>query len=110
MFEFKVNLQNELILIEINPRIWGSIHQGLANHCNYFSPLLGALANENVTRQQQFTFLAPQVFYSMMRYLLKGNVKPLLNFMARALRNKSDIAPLSDPFAWMSAVLRFVLK
>ena len=36
MFEFKLTEDNEIYLIEVNPRIWGSINQGLKNGFNYF--------------------------------------------------------------------------
>lgn len=110
MFEFKVNANNELFLIEINPRIWGSIHQGLANNCNFFESILGPKAGETDGNSNFTTYLAPQVFYALMRYTLKGNLRPLKSFMSNGFKNKSDLAPMSDPFAWLSAVLRFVLK
>ncbi|NCU33329.1 MAG: ATP-grasp domain-containing protein, partial [Candidatus Moranbacteria bacterium] len=31
MFEFKMTKEGEIVLIEVNPRIWGSINQGLQN-------------------------------------------------------------------------------
>lgn len=36
MIEFKLSDDNEIYLIEVNPRIWGSINQGLQNGINYF--------------------------------------------------------------------------
>ena len=37
MFEFKLTPDNELVLIEVNPRIWGSINQALQDGIPFFS-------------------------------------------------------------------------
>ena len=41
MFEFKLTKDNHLVLIEVNPRIWGSINQALQDGCPFFDCIVG---------------------------------------------------------------------
>jgi len=111
MFEFKLTPDSDLVLIEVNPRIWGSINQGLQNGANYFeyiipeSEIIVRAISKNIIR----TYLSPQVYLSFLFYLLKGNVYPLLTFLKNFKYNKADISFFDDPKGWMSVILRQVL-
>jgi carbamoylphosphate synthase large subunit len=61
MFEFKLRADNELYFIEVNPRIWGSINQGLQNGINYFEPLLGK-AHLYINNVEKKTFFSPFIY------------------------------------------------
>ncbi len=106
MFEFKMTAKGELFFIECNPRIWGSIHQGLTNGTNYFSSLLGKGKNvENETKKKN-TYLSPLLWASFLAYAFKGNYSPLKAFLRNWQKNKSDIGLLQDPLGWLALVMR----
>ncbi len=77
MFEFKLKPNDELVLIEVNPRIWGSINQGLQNGVNYFEPILGASQTITEVKKKKDIkkYLSPQVYSSLFMYLLRGKFK-----------------------------------
>jgi len=109
MFEFKLTLSGELVLIEVNPRIWGSINQGLQNGINYFEEILG---KSNIRAQKTKnikTYLSPHIYLSLLLYLSKGKFKPLLNFLRNIMLNKADISLWQDPKGWLSIILRKIL-
>ena len=109
MFEFKINDREEAYLIEANPRIWGSIYQGLANGVNYFEGLLGPAENNSGFGVN--TYLSPLIYRSLAGYLLKGNFAPVRRFLQDKKR-KPDISILDDPGGYLNLIakkLRFNL-
>lgn len=110
MFEFKLTPDGRLVLIEVNPRIWGSINQGLQNGTNYFESIISTQFRNLNTRQDVKTYLSPQVFLSLFNYMLKGNLKPSFTFIRNFFRNKPDVSFINDPKGWLSIVLRFFYK
>ncbi len=104
MFEFKLTSHNELYLIEVNPRIWGSINQGLQNGINYFEDMLGEVAKKEITEQK--TYLSPLFYFVLLKYLLRFNVKPLLLFIKNIKCNRADISLFNDPKGFFSPILR----
>ncbi|MDD5570384.1 MAG: ATP-grasp domain-containing protein [Bacteroidales bacterium] len=110
MFEFKLAGNNELYLIEINPRIWGSINQGLQNGVNYFAPLLGISPEKGFKKNKIIkTYLSPFIYLVLLQYVLKGNFKPLFLFLKNINSNKSDLSFIKDIFAYISVILRKLL-
>jgi len=107
MFEFKLTPENEIILIEINPRIWGSINQGLQNGTNYFEAILGKI--ENNINSNVKTYLSPSIYIALIKYMLKFNFKPLLVFIRSTFKNHVDVNFFSDPLGYLSMLLRKVL-
>jgi len=105
MFEFKLTKENRLFLIEVNPRIWGSINQGLQNGVNYFSELIGEIG-ENIQRKEIKTFLSPIILLSLICYFLKGKIHPLVHFFMNIQRSKVDVSFLNDPLGYLSIILR----
>lgn len=106
MFEFKLTPKGEIVLIEVNPRIWGSINQGLQNEINYFEPIFGKSIKQDKQKKAIKTFLSPQVYLTFILYFLKGNFKPFIGFIKNIGRNKSDISIWDDPKGWFSVILR----
>ena len=106
MFEFKLTDDGELYLIEVNPRIWGSINQGLQNGVNYFSVLLGA--KDIAAKKKTNTYFSPFVYLSFLLYALRGNFVPLGEFLTNLSNNKSDISLFSDPCGWFGSLLRLI--
>ena len=107
MFEFKLSKNNELFLIEVNPRIWGSINQGLANGVNYFSDLLGELTIiRRKPRRTRRTYLSPYIYMSLINYLLRYRFRPTNKFFGNLFNNKADISFLKDPFGWLGVFFR----
>lgn len=110
MFEFKLTPDNDLYLLEVNPRIWGSLNQGLQNGANYLSPLLGdTQISKYIPAEEIKTFLSPALFLALTRYLARGQPDPLLNFVKNVFRNKSDISLIDDYRGWISAILRHTM-
>ncbi len=105
MIEFKLTADNKIYLIEVNPRIWGSINQGLQNGTNYFLTLLGAIeVNNNSGKTQIDTYLSPLVYLSFIKYLLHFNFKPVLTFLKNIPFNKADVSLFDDPKGWLSLI------
>lgn len=104
MFEFKLTHQNEIVLIEVNPRIWGSINQGLVNGTNYFESILGAA--DSSLSGVYYTYLSPLIYKSFAGYLISGNVKPLVKFFKNIKHNRSDVSPFDDLLGYMSMIFR----
>lgn len=106
MFEFKLTENNDLYLIEVNPRIWGSINQGLQNGVNYFSVLLG---KENVFVERDInTYFSPFIYFCLLLYALTGKFYPLIEFVKNLGRNKSDINMFKDPRGWLGSLVRLI--
>lgn len=76
MLEFKLDARGQLWLIEVNPRIWGSIQQGLANGVNYFAPLLGP-GRETPPKRPVNTYLSPFIYVALLRHAGHGDFGPL---------------------------------
>lgn len=107
MFEFKLTPRNELYFLEVNPRIWGSINQGLQDGINYFSELLGSCQASPPSKQKNVkTYLSPLIYLSFLRYLFKLNFEPALTFLSNAAYNKADVSFVGDFGGWLSTVLR----
>jgi hypothetical protein len=103
MFEFKLGA-GEPVLIEVNPRVWGSIHQGLAAGVNLLEPLLGPAelpADPNVR-----TYFAPPVYLALVQYLLRGQAGPLVEFLRGMPRNRADVPLFADPGGYFASLLR----
>lgn len=110
MFEFKLTDKNELYLLEVNPRIWGSINQGMANGVNYFKEILGS-PEFNITRRDNVhTFLGPLIYISFIKYLFKLNFRPIYVFLSNTFNNEPDINVINDPRGYLSTILRKILK
>lgn len=103
MFEFKVTKNNKVYLIEVNPRIWGSINQGLINGTNYLEGLLGKI---ELQKGEKKTYLSPLIYLSFIQYACKLNFKPLLNFIKNIHANQVDVHFLKDPFGYISVLAR----
>lgn len=106
MFEFKLNDQGEIYMIEVNPRIWGSINQGLQNGYNYFEPILGKSTFNKNTNVYYKTYLSPLVYKSFLGYLARCNVAPILQFIKYFRFNRVDVSFIDDPKGYLSMILR----
>lgn len=110
MFEFKVTAENELVLIEVNPRLWGSINQALQDGCPLFDPILGnskLITKSN--KQGVRTCLIPQVWMAMIAYAMKGKGVIVKDYWRNKDRTKRDVNFWSDPKGMISMVLRKML-
>ncbi len=108
MFEFKLTDDNQLVLIEVNPRIWGSINQALQNDCPLFSAIIGA-PKSVVYKGEVRTCLTPQVWMSMLLYLLKGKVDIIKDFLLHFKITYSDVSIWCDPRGVLSMLIRKLL-
>jgi predicted ATP-grasp superfamily ATP-dependent carboligase len=109
MIEFKYTPDNRLVFIEVNPRIWGSVNQGLQCGINYFEPIFGP-GKLNYQKRDVYTYLNPQIYASLIQYLIKFNCKPLTTFLSRRKKNNGDLSLKDDPKGYLSVILRKVLK
>tara|TARA_A100001015_G_scaffold320856_1_gene448833 strand:- start:1839 stop:2897 length:1059 start_codon:yes stop_codon:yes gene_type:complete len=108
MIEFKIANNGDLYLIEINPRIWGSINQGLINGINYFSCILGKADNIKRTNINYRTYLSPLIYLSFFYYLINLNFKPIIHFLKSIKKNKADVNFFTQIRAWISILLRYL--
>ena len=107
MFEFKLTGANELFLIEVNPRIWGSINQGLVNGVNFFQDILGPSKVDNKSKSRELkTYLGPLIYISLIQYLITFNFRPVLTFMRNVFVNKPDVNIVKDPGGYLSMIIR----
>lgn len=107
MFEYKLTSEGDIYLIEVNPRIWGSINQGLANGNNYFEGILGKPEVPAMSPvKEKKTYLVPLFYLSLLKYSLKGQFKPLLTWIKNFSQNSADVSLFSDSKGWLSMVLR----
>lgn len=107
MFEFKLDQNNNLYLLEVNPRIWGSINQGLANGVNYFEGIFGKPKEKIMIRNKHLkTYIGPLIYLSLLKYFLHFKIEPLANFFGNLFINEPDISLLKDPKGYLSAILR----
>ncbi len=110
MFEYKLTSKNEIYLIEVNPRIWGSINQGLVNGINYFEGILGkAELSTSKTNIEKKTYLVPLFYLSLLKYSFKGQFKPIVTWIKNFPFNSPDVSLFSDFKGWISMVLRKIL-
>lgn len=111
MFEFKRTQNGKLVFIECNPRIWGSIHQGLAEGTNYFKFLLGpSLRKASSHKLRIRTELFPLSWLALLQYLISGRLKTFFQIKKGKFLNIWDINPTSDPFGFFSLCLRIIKK
>jgi len=107
MFEFKLTSDDQLYLLEVNPRIWGSINQGIADgNVNYFEEILGKTTIKRGVKYRKINTYIPLVFASHLGYLSKFRFKPLYDFASNIFINRSDVGLLDDPLGYFSTILR----
>lgn len=106
MFEFKRTPDGSFVLIECNPRIWGSIHQGLMAGVNYLEPLLGPAEVPLAARPHVRTYLSPLLYVAFAQYAARGELGRAAGFVANAMRNRSDISVYDDPLGWLGLLRR----
>jgi len=106
MFEFKLTEENELYVIEVNPRIWGSINQGLQNGYNYFEPILGKSEFRADQKVLYKTYLSPLVYLSFLSYLARFNARPVIDFLKNLRVNRADVSFLDDFKGFISLIAR----
>lgn len=105
MFEFKLTPDNEIYLIEVNPRVWGSINQGLANGTNYFENIFGKTESPQKKKNVN-TYLSPTIYLSLVKYLLNFHFAPLKNFLKNTFNNQADVNMFQDPGGYLGLLLR----
>lgn len=110
MFEFKLTPSNELVLIEVNPRIWGSINQALQDNCHLFSPILGEPKSAICNHKSEIrTSLFPQVWLAMMGYAMKGKWSIMRDYLRHRKNTHRDVNFWSDPLGLISMVIRKIV-
>lgn len=105
MFELKRNAEGRFVFIECNPRIWGSVHQALADGANIFEPLLGP-ARSQPPRRGVRTELFPLSWLSLAGYLARGRLSVVADMMKGAGRTRLDVSPFSDFRGFVSLLRR----
>lgn len=106
MFEFKRTPNDELILIEVNPRIWGSINQALQDGCPLFAPILNRDMPPSTCQRHIRTCLKPQVWLAALGYALRGDWTVLKNYWRHRSHTVGDVTIWTDPCGWISMIVR----
>ena len=109
MFEFKLTPSNELVLIEVNPRIWGSINQALQDHSLLFAHILGEPILIGTFNSGIRTTLYPQVMFSMFSYAFKGKWSIVWDYLSHISITRRDVNFWSDPLGFLSMVIRKIV-
>ena len=108
MFEFKLTNDGRLVLIEANPRIWGSINQALQNDCKLFSAILGEpiyITNHKERR----TCLTPQVWLAMVSYARRGQWNVVKDYIRNQCITHEDVSIWDDMKGVISMIIRKLL-
>jgi hypothetical protein len=105
MFEFKIAPSGEIWLLEVNPRIWGSINQGLQEGVNYFEPLLGPSPCPVAPRSVR-TYISPLAHLALLTYASRGRMEPLREFLGHLSVNVPDVGLFSDWKGWCGSLVR----
>lgn len=108
MFEFKLTHDNQLVLIEVNPRIWGSINQALQDGCALFSSILGEPISSK-TKPNVRTCLKPQLWLSLIVYIMQGKFYIIKDYFKHYKHTYNDVSFWDDPKAIMSILFRKLL-
>lgn len=109
MFEFKETKTGELVLIEVNPRIWGSINQPLQNGCPLFEHIIGKGERLAVSGDGVRTCLVPQVWLAMLGYLFHGQGARVRDWLKHLRQTRRDVSFWSDPLGLISMIIRKIL-
>ena len=105
MFEFKEVKNGNVILIEVNPRVWGSINQGLMNGTNYFSYLLGDTQIENKIKKK-YTYLSPLVYLAILNQVIRLKILYLIRFIKTFLKSQADVGFIDDYKGFISLIVK----
>lgn len=111
MFEFKLTKNGELVLIEVNPRIWGSIHQALADGVDFFAYIFGrkeGACKQNIHSTIR-TCLVPQIYMSLLRYKWHGRGEIYKEYKQYKEETIKDVSFFEDPRGMLSMILRKIL-
>ena len=105
MFEFKRRGPGDFVFIECNPRVWGSIHQGLACGVNFFEPLLGFAPRPLPIRTVR-TRLSPLHLLALAGYARSGRWDVVSDVLRSFPGTKADIHPLLDVGGYIALLAR----
>lgn len=105
MFEFKLSFDGKAYLIEVNPRIWGSINQGLQNGTNYFKYLLGNGCRTHKPGMEKRTYLSPLLYISFLQYAIDRKWTPILTFLKQIPTNHADVNFFHDIGGFLSLLV-----
>ncbi|MBR5854696.1 MAG: ATP-grasp domain-containing protein [Paludibacteraceae bacterium] len=108
MFEFKLTDDGRLVMIEANPRIWGSINQALQNDCKLFTAILGA-PTVSTSCEEKRTCLSPQVWLAMISYMCKGKWSSVKDYFKNLRITHSDVSVWEDISGVLSMIIRKLL-
>jgi len=106
MLEFKLDSRNNLVLLEINPRVWGSVNQGIQNGVNFPKILLFGQSKAQKPKNEIITYLSPLNYLSFLGYALKLNFSSLWFFIKNLTNVKADVSIWSDFGGYLSLILR----
>lgn len=108
MFEFKLTNDGRLVLIEANPRIWGSINQALQNDCKLFSAILGEPISITNHKERR-TCLTPQVWLAMVSYARRGQWNVVKDYIRNQCITHEDVSIWDDMKGVISMIIRKLL-
>ena len=109
MFEFKVTEKGELVLIEVNPRIWGSINQPLQDESPLFEHILGVPIKLGSFSTDMRTCLVPQVWLAMLGYFFRGQGSRVRDWIRHWGATRRDVSFWSDPLGLISMIIRKIV-
>ena len=114
MVEFKMLKDNRLVLMEINPKFWGSLDLGIHAGANFPALITDLLGNSNMSSKELTTYKRNIKFY----WPLDGDIKYMFNDIARfkdVIKDmlnpnvKSNLSFFSDPIPTIIQIVTKVL-
>lgn len=108
MFEFKLTPKGELVLIEVNPRIWGSINQALQDGVELFADILGEKSTQSEWKGV-YTCLSPQIYLALIGYALHGKWRIIQDYWRYRKQTKVDVSFRDDWKGLISMLIRKLL-
>jgi hypothetical protein len=109
MFEFKCNNQGEFILLECNPRIWGSISHSLLSEPKLFDYLLNSNKIPISSHSYPITDIFPLSIFVFIRTLFKRNFQENLSICRKLFKSQHDVTFFSDKFGFLGYLCKNII-
>jgi predicted ATP-grasp superfamily ATP-dependent carboligase len=112
MFEFKHTEENEIVLIECNPRIWGSIQQSIRCGVDFPRIAIEYMRDRTISDppvrpdREAYTCLSPLHVLSLLSYLRARTWKPWREYCHFWWRLQPDVSWWRDPAGYVSLLAR----
>jgi carbamoylphosphate synthase large subunit len=106
MFEFKRRGPGDFCFIECNPRVWGSMHQSLADGVDHLAAMLGLTVHGQQMSSPISTVLFPLNVLAACQMARSGRWTEARMSLGAVALGHLDVNPLTDPLGLLALVGR----